>query len=98
MENELKAAAAEGVPLTRTRSKAASINESLYANRLSFLRRAARRVGLSRNVTIKPTELQRISTAQAHTVGSVLARHPSRTGSIGGGVGGPIAAGAPKAG
>ncbi|GAW03491.1 plasma-membrane proton-e [Lentinula edodes] len=35
----------EGVPMTRTTSRAASIHESLYSNRVSFIRRAARKVG-----------------------------------------------------
>ena len=36
------AAEAGGVPLTRTQSRAASIHESLYSNRVSFIRREAR--------------------------------------------------------
>ncbi|KAH8108903.1 plasma membrane ATPase, partial [Phellopilus nigrolimitatus] len=35
-------------------SRAASIHESLYSNRVSFIRRAARKVGLSGNIHIKP--------------------------------------------
>ena len=42
---------AEGqVPLTRTQSRAASIHESLYSNRVGFLRRAARKVGFGQRV------------------------------------------------
>ena len=69
----------EGVPMTRTQSRAASIHESLYSNRVGFLRRAARKVGFGGRVSIKPEELQRFSSHQAHTAGQVLARNPSRT-------------------
>jgi len=68
-----------GVPITRTTSRAASIHESLYSNRVSFIRRAARKVGFGGRVSIKPEELQRFSSHQVHTSGQVLARHPSRT-------------------
>ena len=71
------AAQASGVELTRTQSRAASINQSLYSNRTSFIRRAARRVGLSR-VRVKPEELQRFSSISAAQTGATLARHPSR--------------------
>ena len=37
------AAATTGVPITRTQSRAASIHESLYSNRVSFIKRAARK-------------------------------------------------------
>ena len=40
------------VPLQRTTSRAASIHESLYSNRVSFLRRAARKVGFGQKVNI----------------------------------------------
>lgn len=69
----------EGVPITRTTSRVASIHESLYSNRVGFLRRAARRVGLGGRVHIKPEELQRFSSYQAQNVGQTLARNPSRT-------------------
>jgi H+-transporting ATPase len=69
-----------GVPLTRTQSRAASIHESLYSNRVSFIKRAARKVGFGRAaVHIKPEELQRFSSIQAQRVGQTLARNPSRT-------------------
>lgn len=67
-----------GVPITRTQSRAASIHESLYSNRVSFLRRAANRVGFRQKVSVKPEELRRFSSIQAAQTGSVLARHPSR--------------------
>ena len=67
-----------GVPITRTQSRAASIHESLYSNRVSFIRRAARKVGFGTKISMKPEELQRFSSIQAARTGSVLARHPSR--------------------
>ena len=70
--------AAQGVPITRTQSRAASIHESLYSNRVSFLRRAAHKVGFRQKVSVKPEELRRFSSIQAAQTGSVLARHPSR--------------------
>lgn len=69
----------EGVPITRTTSRAASIHESLYSNRVSFIKRAARKVGFGGRVSIKPDELQRFSSHQVHSTGQTLARHPSRT-------------------
>ncbi|KZT24844.1 plasma-membrane proton-e [Neolentinus lepideus HHB14362 ss-1] len=77
------AAAAElqasgGVPLTRTTSRAASVHESLYSNRVSFIRRAARKVGFGQKIKMNPAELQRFSSIQAQQTGQVLARHPSR--------------------
>ncbi|KII87656.1 hypothetical protein PLICRDRAFT_42158 [Plicaturopsis crispa FD-325 SS-3] len=75
------AAAAEttGVPVTRTQSRAASIHESLYSNRVSFIKRAARKVGFGGKISMKPEELQRFSSIQAQRTGNVLARNPSRT-------------------
>ncbi|EJC97611.1 plasma-membrane proton-e [Fomitiporia mediterranea MF3/22] len=69
---------AGGVPLTRTQSRAASIHESLYSNRVGFIRRAARRVGLGGRIHVKPDELRRFSSIQAAQTGQTLARHPSR--------------------
>lgn len=79
---ELKAVkeAAAGIPLTRTRSRAASIHESLYSNRVSFIKRAARKVGFGSKISMKPEEMQRFGSIQAHRVGETLARNPSRTG------------------
>ncbi|KAI0676214.1 plasma membrane H+-transporting ATPase [Trametes maxima] len=78
-ERAIAAQTAEtGVPMTRTTSRAASIHESLYSNRVSFLRRAARKVGFGQKISMKPEELQRFSSIQAARTGSVLARHPSR--------------------
>ncbi|KAI0042080.1 plasma-membrane proton-e [Auriscalpium vulgare] len=67
-----------GVPMTRTQSRAASINQSLYSNRTSFIRRAARKVGFGQKVRVKAEELQRFSSIQAAQTGQTLARHPSR--------------------
>ncbi|KAF8346763.1 hypothetical protein F5887DRAFT_1271675 [Amanita rubescens] len=64
----------------RTQSRATSIQESLYSNRVSFIRRAAWRAGLGGKVSVKPEELQRFSSIQAKRMGETLARHPSRTG------------------
>ena len=84
--HELQAAAvaATGVPITRTQSRAASIHESLYSNRVSFIKRAARKVGFGQKISMKPEELQRFSSIQAQRVGATLARNPSRTGGGGG--------------
>ncbi|PPQ88780.1 hypothetical protein CVT25_010466 [Psilocybe cyanescens] len=71
--------AATGVPMTRTQSRAASIHESLYSNRVSFIKRAARKVGFGQKISMKPEELQRFSSIQAQRVGATLARNPSRT-------------------
>lgn len=77
---EAAARASEGgIPITRTQSRAASIHESLYSNRVSFIRRAARKVGFGRRITMKPEELQRFSSIQAQRTGATLARNPSRT-------------------
>jgi len=40
------------IPLTRTQSRAASVHESMYSNRVSFIRRAARKVGFGGRVTM----------------------------------------------
>ena len=67
------------VPLTRTTSRAASIHESLYSNRVSFLKRAARRAGFGeKRVRMSQGELQRFSSIQAAQTGATLARNPSR--------------------
>ena len=73
-------AAESGIPMVRTQSRAASIHESLYSNRTSFIRRAVRKVGFGQKVRVKPEELHRFSSIQAHHTGQTLARHPSRTG------------------
>ncbi|KAF8196039.1 plasma membrane H+-transporting ATPase [Pholiota molesta] len=79
--HEAKAAheAAHGIPITRTQSRAASIHESLYSNRVSFIKRAARKVGFGSKISMKPEELQRFSSIQAQRVGATLARNPSKT-------------------
>jgi len=69
----------EGVPITRTQSRAASIHESLYSNRVSFIKQAARKVGFGGKISMKPEELRRFSSIQAQRVGATLARNPSRT-------------------
>ncbi|KAF8474387.1 plasma-membrane proton-e [Russula ochroleuca] len=73
-----RAHAETGVPIVRTQSRAASIHESLYSNRTSFIRRAVRKVGFGQKVRVKPEELQRFSSIQARHTGQTLARHPSR--------------------
>ncbi|KIO19126.1 hypothetical protein M407DRAFT_245531 [Tulasnella calospora MUT 4182] len=77
---ELVAQQAHGeVPLTRTQSRAASLHESLYSNRVSFIRRAARKVGFGTNAPrMAPNELTRFASIQASQSGAVLARNPSR--------------------
>ena len=75
-----RAHAESGVPMMRTQSRAASIHESLYSNRTSFIRRAVRKVGFGQKIRVKAEELQRFSSIQAHHTGQTLARHPSRTG------------------
>jgi len=67
------------IPLTRTQSRAASVHESMYSNRVSFIRRAARKVGFGGRVTMSGEELRRFSSIQAAQTGQTLARHPSRT-------------------
>ncbi|KAL6299202.1 hypothetical protein BKA93DRAFT_742750 [Sparassis latifolia] len=79
LAEETQAAALAGVPITRTQSRAASVHESLYSNRVSFIRRAARKVGFGQKVSMKPDELQRFSSIQAQRAGATLARNPSRT-------------------
>jgi H+-transporting ATPase len=69
---------ASGVPMTRTQSRAASIHESMYSNRVSFIKRAARKVGFGGKVHMKPEELHRFSSIQAQRAGATLARNPSR--------------------
>lgn len=76
----LAVASSHGVPLARTQSRAASIHESLYSNRVSFIKRAARKVGFGGKISMKPEELQRFSSIQAANTGRTLARNPSRTG------------------
>ncbi|KIY53270.1 plasma-membrane proton-e [Fistulina hepatica ATCC 64428] len=76
---EIARASGAGVPIARTQSRAASINESLYANRVSFIRRAVRKVGFGTKIHMKSEELQRFSSIQAQRAGATLARNPSRT-------------------
>ncbi|KAJ7130947.1 hypothetical protein C8R46DRAFT_1327780 [Mycena filopes] len=67
-----------GSAISRIQSRA-SVHESLYSNRVSFLSRAVRRVGFRQKVAVKPEELQRFGSIQARRVGVTLARNPSRT-------------------
>lgn len=69
---EAKARAEFTFPITRTQSRAASIHESLYSNRVSFIKRAAHRVGLGKKVSMVPVELERFSSIQAQRVGAAL--------------------------
>lgn len=73
-----RASAETGIPIIRTQSRAASIHESMYSNRTSFIRRAVRKAGFGHRVRVKADELQRFSSIQAQHTGQVLARHPSR--------------------
>lgn len=57
----IKASSETGVPMTCTQSRAASIHESLYSNRVSFIKRAARKVVFGGRISVKPKELQRFS-------------------------------------
>lgn len=70
----------EPIPLSRTQSRAASIHESLYQNRVNFISRAARKVGFGGGKVVKmsQTELQRFGSIQAHHTGQTLARSASR--------------------
>ncbi|EUC55037.1 plasma membrane H+-transporting ATPase, putative, partial [Rhizoctonia solani AG-3 Rhs1AP] len=66
------------IPLTRTTSRAASIHKSLYSNRVSFLKRAARCAGFGdKRVRMSQGELQRFSSTQAAQTGAALACNPS---------------------
>ncbi|KAF6744159.1 hypothetical protein DFP72DRAFT_1035953 [Ephemerocybe angulata] len=65
-------------PAERVLSRVQSVHESLYSNRMTFIRRTMRRFHLGGKVHVKPDELSRISSIQAQSTGQVLARHPSR--------------------
>ena len=65
-------------PLVKTASRTASIHGSLYSNRVSFIKRAARRAGFCGNFYVKPEELQHFTSIQAAPTGAVLVHHPSR--------------------
>lgn len=67
-----------GVPLVRTQSRAASINQSLYSNRTTFLTKATRRFGLGKKVHVSNQELKRFSSYQAAQTGVTLQRSASR--------------------
>ena len=71
-------AAGAPVPLTRVPSRAASIHESLYSNRTTFIQRAARKVGFGGKVHMREEECRRFSSIQTQQTGLTLARHPSR--------------------
>jgi H+-transporting ATPase len=73
-----KATGPTGVPLTRTQSRAASINQSLYSNRTTFITRATRRFGLGKKVHVSNQELKRFSSYQAAQAGTTLQRSASR--------------------
>jgi len=77
------AATGEEPGLHRVQSRAASIHESLYSNRVGFIRRAARRVGFGgKHIKMSNTELQRFGSIQAHHAGQTLARSTSRTAGV----------------
>ena len=71
-------AAGAPLPLARVPSRAASIHESLYSNRTTFIQRAARKVGFGGKVHMRADELRRFSSIQTQQTGLTLARHPSR--------------------
>ena len=55
-----------GVPLVRTQSRAASLNQKAYANRTTFLQRAVTgRFGLGKKVNVSNADLQRFSSYRA---------------------------------
>ncbi|OBZ65519.1 Plasma membrane ATPase 2 [Grifola frondosa] len=72
-----------GVPITRTTSRVASIHESLYKNRVSFIRRAARKIGFGQKISMKPEELQRFSSIQAQRAGLSVGRRSQSAGDRG---------------
>lgn len=71
--------AKEETGLERKPSRIGSIHESLYTNRMGFLKRATRRLGFGGRVQVNPQELHRIGSIQAQQTGATLARHPSRS-------------------
>ncbi|GJJ15038.1 hypothetical protein Clacol_009312 [Clathrus columnatus] len=76
---EIQKNAQGDIPLTRTTSRAASVHESMYSNRVSFIRRAAKKVaGFGGQVKMSGDELRRFSSIQAAQTSQTLARHPSR--------------------
>jgi H+-transporting ATPase len=79
LRHEVKSQSA-GVPIARTTSRVGSIHESLYGNRVSFIKRAARSVGFKggKKVQMSQTELKRFASIQAAHTGQTLARHASR--------------------
>ena len=65
------------VPLARTQSRVASINESLYRNRTNFLTKTMKKVGFGHKVKVKPEEMTRFNSMQAQRSGMTLQRNPS---------------------
>ena len=64
--------------LIRTQSRAASIHESMYFNRTSFLRRTMKKVGgFGGKVQVKEEELKKFGSASVKNAGQTLARRPS---------------------
>ncbi len=82
---------ADDVPLSRrlsrTQSRAASIHESLYSNRTSFLKKTMRRFGegFGGKVKMKEEELKRFGNFQTKRAGQMLTRQPSGAGENGAG-------------
>ncbi|KAM0749736.1 plasma membrane ATPase [Meredithblackwellia eburnea MCA 4105] len=65
----------DGETISRTTSR----HESMYGNRVGFIKRAQRSVGLGgKKVSISGAELQRFSSHQAGSAGAALARASSR--------------------
>lgn len=68
-----------GLTLQRTQSRAASIHESLYSNRTTFLKKAQRTLRLGgKKISMSDNELRRFSSHQAQTAGATLMRSQSR--------------------
>ncbi|KAM0754842.1 plasma membrane ATPase [Meredithblackwellia eburnea MCA 4105] len=64
----------DGEPMSRTTSR----HESLYGNRVSFLKKAQGSMGLEKRVSISGADLQRFSSHQTGAAGAALARGTSR--------------------
>jgi H+-transporting ATPase len=68
-----------GIPMTRTQSRAASLHESFYINRVSFMKRVARKVGFKTKISMRPEELHRFTSIQTQRVTTILNGRPSQT-------------------
>ncbi|KAF8800996.1 plasma membrane H+-transporting ATPase [Phlegmacium glaucopus] len=75
---KLKAAqeATTSASITRTQSQTASIHDSMYSNRMSFIKRTARKVGFGAKISMKPEEFEMLGIIQAQRVEQTLAKNP----------------------